>query len=382
MNCADEKLMRRLAFASYRNVTLGTARELQARGAGPDAFFSDSATSLAARTGLKPEYFDDRTRAEAIRKAAAEMEFIAAGNIRAIFCDDPLYPERLHLADDAPAMLYVLGDCSLNPRYSVAIVGTRHATAYGAAFTAELVRDLARALPEGLMIVSGLAYGIDIAAHSAALAQGIPTGAVLAHGLNTIYPADHRAKAMQMVRDGGFLATEYTSRDRTHRGNFLARNRIVAALADAVVVVESDLRGGAMATARLASAYSREVFALPGRVSDAYSRGCNALIAAQTARIVRSADDILDVLGWQAADAPPAQLAFSFDIDPEKTRILRALREAPDVGVNELCTSLAIPYARISAMLFELEMDDLVAAIPGGRFALTADANDFIDKNV
>lgn len=381
MTPEDEKLLRRLAFASYRNVNLGTARELLARGAGADAFFSDSATSLAARTGLKPEFFDDRSRAEAIRKAGAEMEFMAAGHIRPIFCDDEAYPDRLRLCDDAPAVLYVLGECGLNPRHSVAIVGTRHATAYGTAFTSELVRDLARALP-GLMIVSGLAYGIDIAAHSAAVAEGVPTGAVLAHGLNTIYPADHRRKAMQMVRDGGFLATEYTSQDHTHRGNFLARNRIVAGMADAVVVVESDLRGGAMATARLAAAYSREVFALPGRVSDAYSRGCNALIASQTARIVRSAGDILDALGWEDAGAPPAQLAFSFDISPEKAAVLRAIRTAPDAGVNELCTTLATPYARISAMLFELEMDDLVASIPGGRFALTAAANEILDKNV
>lgn len=383
MNPHDE-LIRRLAFAAYRNVNLGNARELIARGAGPECFFDDSAAALAARTGLRLEFFDDATRAAAIERAAREAEFVTAGHIRPIFCTDPAYPRRLALCDDAPALLFALGNADLNPACSLAIVGTRHATAYGADFTASLVRDLAAAIPDGLQIISGLAYGIDIAAHTAALREGIPTGAILAHGLNTIYPADHRSHAMQMVSAGGFLATEYPSWARTHRGNFLARNRIVAAMADATIVVESDMRGGAMATARLAAAYSREVFALPGRVSDAYSRGCNDLIARGTAQVVRDARDILNTMGWKSA-APQqqsAQLALNFEPDPEKTRILLSLRDNPDCSVNDLCAHLALPYQRLSAMLFEMEMDDLIIALPGSRYAITPTANQYLDKNV
>lgn len=380
MNTPDG-LLERLAFASYRNVTLGTARELIARGAGPGTFFSATADSLAARTGLRAAFFDDRTRATALERAKREMEFVLANNIRAIFCSDEAYPRRLALCDDAPAMLFVLGSAGLNPPHSIGIVGTRHATSYGADFTASLVSELAAAIPDGLQIISGLAYGIDIAAHNAAMREGVATGAVLAHGLNTIYPADHRRQAMQMVSADGFLATEYPSWARTHRGNFLARNRIVAGMTDALVVVESDMRGGAMATARLASAYSREVFALPGRINDAYSRGCNSLIANGTAQIVRDAGDILDALGWKAAGKAAAnpQLTFDFGTDPEKTAALQAIRANPDAGVNELCMALAVPYAHLSAMLFEMEMDDLIVAIPGGRYALTPAANRYLD---
>lgn len=375
-----------MAFAGYRNVTLGTARELTLRGAGPDEFFSESAGSLAGRTGLRAEYFDEATREAALERAGKEIDFLRDNRVRAIYCEDAAYPRRLTLCDDAPAMLYMLGDGDLNPRYCVSIVGTRHATAYGAEFTARLVSELGEALPEGLQIVSGLAYGIDIAAHEAAMRAGIPTGAVLAHGLNTVYPMEHRRQAMDMVRHGGFLATEYTSQARTHRGNFLARNRIVAGMADAVVVVESDMRGGAMATARIASAYSREVLALPGRVSDPYSRGCNDLLARGTARVVRDAGDILDAMGWKAArksrKEAAGQLTLQFEPDPEKTAILRAIGAEPEADVNELCAALGMPFGRLSALLFELEMDDLVVGIPGGRYGLTAVANDFLAGSV
>lgn len=375
MNPADhDSLVRAIAFAGLRNMSLANALELTSRGAGPDSFFTEPPALLAARTGLRPEFFAEVNREDALRKAEAEAGFIAAHNIRAVFCTDADYPRRLAQCGDAPALLYVLGDCSLDMPCTVSVVGTRHSTAYGGDFAARLVAELAEALPGRLQIVSGLAYGIDIAAHMAAVREGVPTGAVLAHGLQTIYPADHRRQAMDIVNAGGFLATEYTSQAPIRRGNFLERNRIVAGMADAVVVVESDMRGGAMATARLGAAYQREVFALPGRVTDTYSRGCLDLIARETARPVRGAEDILRVLGWKAEGSPqgaPRQRHFDFEPDPERTALLRALREAPESGVSELCVRSGVPVARVTALLFEMEMDDLVAAAPGDRHILT-----------
>ena len=382
----DELLCRRIAFAGYRNVSLANAQELELRDAGPEAFFGESAATLAGRTGLSREFFDDTTREEALLSARGEADFIRANGVRALYYTDDNYPQRLAECADAPAMLYALGAGDMNPRYSVGIVGTRHATAYGVDFASQLVKDLHRALPDGLLIVSGLAFGIDIAAHEAAMREGVPTGAVLAHGLNTIYPADHRTQAMRMVREGGFLLTEYPTSARTHRSNFLARNRIVAGMADALVVVESDMRGGAMATARLASAYSREVFAMPGRVSDPYSRGCNDLLVRGTARPIRDAGDLLEAMGWKKASRhtkeASGQMELDFETDSDKLMLMRALRENPQTPAQELCAIVNMPYGILSAMLFELEMDNLANGTPGGFFALTPAGLSVLDSAV
>ncbi len=371
----EDLLRRRIAFAGYRNVSLANARELELRDAGPDAFFSESAATLSGRTGLSREFFDDAARAAALEAAGREADFVRANGVKPVYYTDDAYPQRLADCADAPALLYTLGACDLNPRYSVGIVGTRHATACGVDFTAQLVKDLHRALPEGLLIVSGLAFGIDIAAHEAALREGVPTGAVLAHGLNTIYPADHRPQAMRMLREGGFLLTEYPTSARTHRRNFLARNRIVAGMTDALVVVESDMRGGAMATARLAAAYGREVLAMPGRVTDPYSRGCNDLLVRGTARPIRDAGDLLEAMGWKGVRRHekelPGQLELDFEPDGDKLALLKSLRTNPQTPAHDLCAIIGIPYGSLSAMLFELEMDNLVAGTPGGIFGLT-----------
>ncbi|MDE6311558.1 MAG: DNA-processing protein DprA [Muribaculaceae bacterium] len=379
-----ELLRRRIAFAGYRNVSLTNAQELELRDAGPEPFFSESASTLAARTGLSLEFFDDSARERAMEAASREADFIRANGVRALFWSDEDYPQRLAECTDAPAMLYALGHGDMNPRYSVGIVGTRHATACGTDFASQLVKDLHAALPDGLLIVSGLAYGIDIAAHEAALREGVATGAVLAHGLNTIYPAEHRTQAMRIVREGGFLLTEYTTGARTHRRNFLARNRIVAGMTDVLVVVESDMRGGAMATARLATAYGREVFAMPGRVTDPYSRGCNDLLVRGTARLIRDAGDLLEAMGWKSASrrdkSLPGQLEMDFEADDEKLELLKALRDHPQTPAHELCGVLDMAYGSLSAMLFELEMDDLVKGAPGGFFALTPAALSLLDS--
>ncbi len=224
------------------------------------------------------------------------------------------------------------------------------------------------------MIVSGLAYGIDVAAHLAAISAGLPTVGVLAHGLNTIYPASHRDIAARMIRSGGMLLTDYRSSDNIHKGNFLARNRIIAGLCDCVVVVESDTHGGSLVTARLASAYSRDVFALPGRTSDRYSRGCNHLISSCIASLLTSYDELIDSMRWRRrvsegeqgelfSDTPPG-------LSPEEQAIIDIITTRGDATINELTASIDIPTPRLMGMLVDMEFRSLIAAIPGGRYRI------------
>ncbi len=367
----DSALTYKIAFSSLRGINVATARRLLGVTGSPENFFRLHDNELAVSTGLDSTLTDGAYRRRLLDAASAETTFVNANRIATMFIDETGYPARLAECDDAPAMLYSVGDCNNDARHVVAVVGTRRATSYGLRFTTELVADLAEKL-DGLLIVSGLAYGIDIAAHRAALDAGVPTAAVVAHSLNTIYPAEHRMTARKMVTNGGAIITEYRSDSTTHPGNFLARNRIVAGLSDCVVIVESDLRGGAMTTARLGAAYNREVMAVPGRTTDRYSRGCNRLINDQTARIITSADDLIAAMGWRARQPEGTQQTLTLELDSESTRVVGFIASNPGVTVNDICAGLAMPYSRLSALLFDLEMSDTVSALPGGRYEVVA----------
>lgn len=363
-----DRAIRRLAFAHVKAMNVANMRRFTAAGIGPDEYFSLPASALAARMRLRENLFDDKVRGQLLQRAADEYEFTGAHGIRTVMCTDSAYPRRLAQCDDAPAVLYVKGDADLDAARMVAIVGTRHCTAYGKSFVDKLVADMAEQL-DGVTVVSGLAYGVDICAHRAAMAAGLPTVAVVAHGLNTIYPSDHRNDARRMVEAGGAVVSEYRSTDPIHRGNFLARNRIVAGLCDAVIVVESDIKGGAMFTARLGAAYDREVLALPGRTSDVYSRGCNALIAGMSARMIRGLDDLVAACGWVKKPAEGSQKELVFEPTAEQQEVLDFLRANPRATVNEMSEALGSPYSRLSAILFEMEMNDMITALPGARYA-------------
>lgn len=367
-NPSPDRLAVLLAFASYRSINVGTARRFAALGITPEDFFTASPKQLAALSGLRESYFAEDKRREALEKGRREAAFVFNNGIKALFYDDESFPHRLADADDAPALVFALGDVMPSPGHVVAIVGTRHCTAYGAEFTKKLVGELAEMIP-GVLIMSGLAYGIDITAHRAALAASTPTGAVLAHGLNTIYPSDHRREAQQIVKQGGFLMTEYPSSAPIHKGNFLARNRIVAAMSDVTVVVESDLKGGAMSTARIAGAYNREVMALPGRITDTYSRGCNALLARNEAMMIRDAEDLVNLMGWEAKPREGQQQQLRL-LSPDQETVIGYLRQNTDATANDLCIALSMPFSRVSATLFELEIDGAIASLPGGRYNL------------
>lgn len=365
-----DPLVARIAFSKIKGINHSTATRLLGIVGSPENFFTLSPVALAASTGIDSRICDNTYRQALLDAARNEAEFVRQKNITADFIDSDRYPRRLSECDDAPSMLYSIGPANLDSLHIISVVGTRHATPYGLDFVKHLIADLASSL-DSLVVISGLAYGIDVAAHRAAFDNAVPTVAVVAHGLNTIYPADHRATAAQIVGEGGAIVTEYTSDAAIHKGNFLARNRIVAALADAVIVVESDTKGGAMSTARIANAYNREVMAVPGRTTDTYSRGCNELLARQTAAIIRSADDLIEALNWTAKKPDCVQTDIEFEMTPEQKTVADYIIAHPDHTVNDICVGLGLPYHRLSAMLFEMEMNDMIITLPGGRFAVT-----------
>ena len=363
-----DELKYSIAFSMLRGINGNTARTLLQRVGSSKAFFEFKPNELALLTGSNSDIFSNDYRQKVLADAEREANFIEINKIRHFFITDADYPRRLENCDDCPTMAYALGRCDFGCRHTVGIVGTRHATNYGIEFTRRLVADLAKLIP-GICIVSGLAYGIDVAAHQAALDAGTPTVGVLAHGLNMIYPAEHRSVAAKMVESGGGLVTEYPSSAKIYKQNFLKRNRIVAALSDALVVVESDYRGGSLSTARIASLYNRDVFAVPGRVTDTYSRGTNALIANNTAAVITSADDLVKQMGWATAPVPEQPRLFT-PLTPELQQILDCIAANPEVTANDLCVRLGISFATLTDRLFRLEMEEAITTLPGGRFAV------------
>lgn len=367
---ADEQLRYRIALAGVKGMNRLLAETLVELTGDVSAFFTLSQRELTELTGWNSTLFSEVERGKALLSATNEISFIRKNNITPLFFTDADYPQRLLECDDAPLMLYYKGNTSLQVPRVVSIVGTRHATPYGKNFVDTLVRDLADACPDTL-IVSGLAYGVDVAAHRAALRYGLPTVGVLAHGLNTIYPAQHRNTAVEMLGNGGLL-TEYTSSQATHRGFFLARNRIVAGLADAVVVVESGIKGGSLFTATIAGDYHRDVFALPGRVGDISSMGCNNLIRQNKAELLTCADDLIEAMGWGNRREQPSQTTLTVerevDLTAEEQRIMQYLSLNGEGQINRMAVELDTPIATLSATLVELEFKGCVVAFPGGVY--------------
>lgn len=366
----DEQLRYRIALANVKGMNRILADVLIEKTGGVSDFFTLSQHELSQLIGWDSSLFSEVERGRALKMATDEISFIRKSGITPLFYTDDDYPQRLLECNDAPLMMYYKGNVSLQLPRVVSIVGTRHATPYGKSFVETLVRDLADMCPNTI-IVSGLAYGIDITAHRAALRYGLPTVGVLAHGLNTIYPAQHRNTAVEMLQCGG-LITEYTSTQTIHQGLFLARNRIVAGLADAVVVVESGVKGGSLFTATLAGDYHRDVFALPGRVGDLSSMGCNNLIRNNRAALLTCADDIIEAMGWASRRAKPQQatlaIAEDLSLTDEERSIMKYLTNNGEGQINRMSVELDCPIATLSATLVELEFKGCVIAFPGGVY--------------
>ncbi len=303
-------------------------------------------------------------------KAEAECRFIEEHKIKTFFYLDTDYPRRFANCNDAPILIYFKGNADLNAKRIVAVVGTRNATDYGKAITEQFVTGLGEA---GITIISGLAYGIDICAHKAAVRNKITNIGVVGHGLDRIYPGNHRATANKMLDNGGLL-TEFPSGTNPDRENFPARNRIVAGMADAVVVIESAEKGGALITADVAGSYNRDVFAVPGNVNSMYSRGCNYLIRENKAALVESAADVLRMMRWLDGDEPaplqPKQRQLFNELSVEEEKMVNLLQESGQLDVDGISLRLQFTPGKIATLLLELEIKGMVKALPGKKFQL------------
>lgn len=311
---------------------------------------------------------------EAMHRAEAELEFDNAHAIRPLTmaCDD--YPERMRNCDDAPIVLFYRGNADLNQRRIVSVVGTRHCTAYGQDIINNFCRSLKELCPD-VLIVSGLAYGVDICAHRNALKNGFYTVGVLAHGLDMLYPSAHRDTAKEMLSHGGLL-TEFFTNTNPDKMNFVRRNRIVAGISDATIVVESAARGGSLITADIAQSYAHDVFTFPGNVNSPYSEGCNKLIRDNKAALITCAEDFVNAMGWEQdnkvkeARAKGIERQLFPELTAEETRIVELLQKNNDLQLNIIAVQTGLPIGSISALLFSLELKGVIKLYAGGVYHL------------
>ncbi|WP_195252475.1 DNA-processing protein DprA [Hoylesella timonensis] len=311
---------------------------------------------------------------EPLHRAEIELQWDLENGVMPLCMNDENYPQRLRQCDDAPLMLFYKGNINLNQRRVICVVGTRRNTVYGEDLIRRFMRELRQLCPQ-LLVVSGLAYGVDIIAHRQALQNGYPTVGVLAHGVDYLYPARHKQTADEMVKKGGLL-TEFLTQTNADKVNFVRRNRIVAGISDACVVVESAAHGGGLITASLARTYNREVFAFPGNVGSQYSEGCNNLIRDNVAGLISNADDFVKSMNWdddvklQRAQQVGIERQLFPDLSTEERQVVSALKKHNDLQINMLSVQADIPIAHLTAILFSLEMKGVLKALPGGMYHL------------
>ena len=311
---------------------------------------------------------------EARSRAEVELEYDLRYGIEPIPMNDDRYPQRLKDCDDAPLMLFYKGNADLNQQRVINIVGTRQCTPYGEDLIRRFISDLKQLSPR-VLIVSGLAYGVDINAHRQALANGYETVGVLAHGLDDLYPTRHRETALQMIEHGGLL-TEFLTQTNADKINFVRRNRIVAGMSDACILVESKAHGGGLITTEISQAYGRDVFAFPGRVGDAYSEGCNNLIRSNGAGLITSAADFVKDMGWQddatlmRAKQQGIERSLFPELSPEEQLIVDILSKTNDLQINLISVKSNIDIGRLTSLLFTLEMKGIIKTLAGGMYHL------------
>ena len=311
---------------------------------------------------------------EARSRAEVELEYDLRYGIEPITMNDDRYPQRLKNCDDAPLMLFYKGNADLNQQRVINIVGTRQCTPYGEDLIRRFITDLKQLSPR-VLIVSGLAYGVDINAHRQALANGYETVGVLAHGLDDLYPTRHRETALQMIEHGGLL-TEFLTQTNADKINFVRRNRIVAGMSDACILIESKSHGGGLITTEISQAYGRDVFAFPGRVGDAYSEGCNKLIRSNGAGLITSAADFVKDMGWQddatlmRAKQQGIERSLFPELSPEEQLIVDILSKTNDLQINLISVKSNIDITRLTSILFTMEMKGILKTLAGGMYHL------------
>jgi len=331
--------------------------------------FNTKKSELLKVQGIGPQLANEISNNSVLDYAEEEIKFLEKNNIKTYFLLDKDYPERLKHCEDSPVILYFKGNCNLNKQKIISIVGTRNATQYGKDHCNELIKNLKENGHDPL-IISGLAYGIDVCSHKAALKNNLSTVGVLGHGLQMMYPASHRQIARDIINRGGLL-TEFSRKSKLDPSNFVKRNRIIAGMADATIVVESGQKGGSLITADIANSYNRDVFAFPGRVKDKQSIGCNRLIKTNRAALVENVNDLEYILGWEKEKNKQAiQKQLFVELNPDEQIVMNVLKSAEDLSVDVICLKSNFPMSKVSSILLKLEFSGLVKSLPGKIYSL------------
>lgn len=366
----NNQLLHNIAITCLPNIGAITAKKLIAYCGSAEKVFSEKKTALEKIPGIGKMNVQHifSNKKVALEMAEKELKFIEKNKIVPFFFLDEAYPKRLTHCEDSPIVLYTKGNINLNAEKVISVVGTRNATDYGKEFCEKLIADLT---PHQPLIVSGLAFGIDICAHKVAMQHQLPTVAALAHGLDRIYPNQHGIIAKQMQENGGIIS-EFKHKTNPDRENFPKRNRIVAGIADLTIVVESSKKGGSLITADLANQYNRDVFALPGRLNDEYSEGCNWLIKTNKAALIQSAKDIEYIMGWQATTDKKiaSQTKLFVELSDEEKTIANVLSATDKMAIDNIALKAEFPMSKTAALLLSLEFNGVVKSYPGKMYKL------------
>ncbi|MGB3006143.1 MAG: DNA-processing protein DprA [Chitinophagaceae bacterium] len=321
--------------------------------------------------GIGPVRADSIKRFDGFYRAEEEIKFIEKYKIKPLFLTDAAYPKRLLNCYDSPTMLFYKGEADLNTSKTIAIIGTRKHTEYAKQVTEKLVKELTS---NNISIISGLAFGVDAIAHKAAIKNQLPTVGVLAHGLDQLYPAEHAGLAKDMIKHHGGLLTEFRSKTKPDKHNFPTRNRIVAGMSDATIVIETDRKGGSMITAELANGYNKDVFAVPGRVSDTKSSGCNYLIKSNKAMLLTDAKELLEVMGWEKRtrkSESKVQKQLFIELSADEKNIVNILKEKKSVSIDEINLKSGLSSSAVAAAILNLELQNVIVSLPGKLYQLS-----------
>jgi DNA processing protein len=366
----DEQLQYQIALTMVPKVGGITARKLIAYCGGVEAVFKEKKSSLYKIPGIGHTVVNALKNHDIFELARQEVEFINKYKIKPLFYTHVDYPVRLKHCDDSPILLFYKGTAELNKQKAIAIVGTRNITDYGRYKCQEIIEGLKKHDP---LIVSGLAYGVDARAHKAAVDNGLNTVGVLGHGLDMIYPPLNKPLAEKMIKNNGGLISDFISKTRPDRENFPKRNRIIAGMVDALIVVEAALSGGALITANIAASYNRDVFAVPGRTGDLYSQGCNMLIKTLKAALVENAADIEQAMGWEEQaqkNRENIQQKLFMELDDQEKIIVELMKQNGDISFDLLVQRVNVSFSKLSSLLLTLEFKGIISSLPGKMFRL------------
>lgn len=365
----EDNLLYKIALSIIPGIGGILARNVVAYVGSIEGVFNESKNRLCKIPGIGEVNANRIKDKKILIDAEKELRFIEKNKIDVFFYTDKNYPRRLKNCIDAPVLFYTKGNLNLNEEHVVSIVGTRNATEYGKQVCDSLIRQFSERNYK-VLVVSGLAYGIDIQAHKSALKYNLPTAGVVGHGLDKLYPSLHKETARKMLQNGG-LVSDFQSGSKIDPSNFIRRNRIIAGLADATIVVESAEKGGALITADIATSYNRDVFAFPGRAGDSYSKGCNQLIRNSGASLIEGIDDLEFFMGWEQTGKKKAvQSSLFVELTDDEEKVIKLLKEKGELFIDQISADLNFPVSRISPMLLSLEFKNVLLALPGKMYKL------------